>query len=277
MTSSKPKSRYRPLSLVAQVSASQGRKIKQTLNTHKVRDIFLESGTQSHTSGSAYMELGATKVICGVSGPRAQTTGVFQFNQVGLLNCSVQILPFASAPVATGKTVSSQSLNDERKAEREVEAREKQLADALTRALAPSIQLHKYPKCVIDVAVVLVQDDGGALNAATSCASLALADAGVHLFDMVGSCRLALQADSKNTDFIIDPTKAQEDQATCVLSMALMPSLRQMTEISVKGRIQPSTLYTAQANLLKACADVTQKLRVHLVRKSSESDPRNEK
>ena len=54
-------------------------------------------------------------------------------------------------------------------------AEEKALSLELGAALASSVQLHLLPKSTIAVHALVLQDDGGALPAAVSCASLALA------------------------------------------------------------------------------------------------------
>ena len=53
----------------------------------------------------------------------------------------------------------------------------RELNASLAAALASSVQLHLLPKSIISVHVLVLQDDGGVLPAAVSCASLALADA----------------------------------------------------------------------------------------------------
>jgi len=61
----------------------------------------------------------------------------------------------------------------------------------MSEALSVAIRLEKYPKSSIDIFVIVLQDDGGAFAAAINCASLALADAGIEMFDLV-SCANAV-------------------------------------------------------------------------------------
>ena len=75
----------------------------------------------------------------------------------------------------------------------------------LKRALESSVQLQTFPKSVVEVYVMVLESDGGLLieypamqsiysasegelPAAITCASLALADASIQLFDLVTSC-----------------------------------------------------------------------------------------
>ena len=58
----------------------------------------------------------------------------------------------------------------------------------IAQALELSIPLEKYPKAAIDVHIFVLESSGGVVGTATTCASLALADAGVELFDLVAAC-----------------------------------------------------------------------------------------
>lgn len=50
------------------------------------------------------------------------------------------------------------------------------------------LQVHRLTKSVVDIHVMVLQADGGELAVATTCASMALADAGIELYDLVTSC-----------------------------------------------------------------------------------------
>lgn len=49
-------------------------------------------------------------------------------------------------------------------------------------------QVHRLTKSVVGVHVMVLQADGGELAVATTCASMALADAGIELYDLVTAC-----------------------------------------------------------------------------------------
>ncbi|KAL8452064.1 hypothetical protein Emed_001605 [Eimeria media] len=55
----------------------------------------------------------------------------------------------------------------------------------LHQALDSVVHLDKYPKSILDVCVLVLEDDGGALASALTCAGLALADAGVECYDIL--------------------------------------------------------------------------------------------
>lgn len=70
------------------------------------------------------------------------------------------------------------------------DAQEREFTTILQQCLAPAIRLELFPKSTIDVFVNVVQNDGtmACLAAAVTCASMALADAGIEMFDLVAGC-----------------------------------------------------------------------------------------
>ena len=65
---------------------------------------------------------------------------------------------------------------------------EKELAAQLDTALTPSVQRHTFPKSVVDICCMVLESGGSDLAVAICAASLALADAGIQLYDLVAAC-----------------------------------------------------------------------------------------
>jgi exosome complex component MTR3 len=58
----------------------------------------------------------------------------------------------------------------------------------MVQALEVSLRLETFPKSEIDVFALVLEQGGGMVGAAITAASLALADAGVEMYDLVASC-----------------------------------------------------------------------------------------
>jgi exosome complex component MTR3 len=67
---------------------------------------------------------------------------------------------------------------------------ERELSAALQTALEAATDLASFPKATVDIYVLVLEASGGELGAAATAAALALADAGVELFDLVVACTL---------------------------------------------------------------------------------------
>lgn len=84
----------------------------------------------------------------------------------------------------------------------------------LQKALSASILLHLYPKCKISVAVLVLADDGGRLEAAINAATLALMDAGIPLKDMVCACSAGRWNAGGSDEIVVDLNRREIQAAT---------------------------------------------------------------
>ncbi|CAM9827594.1 unnamed protein product [Ectocarpus sp. 6 AP-2014] len=142
---------------------------------YDMRQVYMDVGVVAHATGSAYVELNHTKVICAVYGPHAQTGGDSAFSEEGQLQCDFSYAPFA---MPGGRRETRGGKKDD----------ERELSTLLRQTLESSIQVHRLTKSVVGVHVMVLQADGGELAVATTCASMALADAGIELYDLVTAC-----------------------------------------------------------------------------------------
>jgi exosome complex component MTR3 len=90
----------------------------------------------------------------------------------GKLSCDFQFLPFA----ARLRRPPGQ------------DSEHKDISSRLAQTFESVICLDRFPKAQVDVCVNVLQDDGSAFAAAVTCASAALANAGVQMFDIVTGC-----------------------------------------------------------------------------------------
>ena len=88
----------------------------------------------------------------------------------------------------------------------------------------------------------------GDLGVAISCASMAVANAGIDMFDLVAGCTVVQRqrdgvgaaagaAGELSAELVLDPTSEDIEQADASLSCALMPTLRQVTHLVQEGEM----------------------------------------
>lgn len=191
-----------------------------------LRPLFARAGLLSQAEGSAYVELsGGTKVLCAAWGPReAAEPGGTAAAAGGRLACEFRRAPFSgrgARPRPGGAA--------EREAEREAAA-------ALREALEPAVRLARYPRARLAVSALLLQDGGSALAAAVSAASLALADAGVEMYDLAVGCALCRDPGDPAGPWLLQPGEAEERRAAARLTLALLPALNQVSAVLGGGR-----------------------------------------
>jgi len=141
-----------------------------------LREIRTSLGSVSQAAGSSYAEFGACKILCSVYGPKPDSKSI-HFSHLGRVACSVQF-----APNASGSGV-----------DRELqEQREKELPLVIRPALEAAVHAAKFPKSVVEVNILVLEEEGDVIGPCISCASLALADAGIEMFDLVAACSATL-------------------------------------------------------------------------------------
>lgn len=79
-----------------------------------------------------------------------------------------------------------------------------------------------------------VQRFAAILSSAITCASVALANAAIEMYDLVAACSVAHMAGEKN---LVDPTALEEQQQAGNITVAFMPSLNEVTQLYQEGEI----------------------------------------
>ncbi len=190
-----------------------GRKIDEP------RRIMIKAGVLKNADGSAYIEFGENKILVGVFGPRDVHPKHLSDTDTGILRCRYHMSPFS---VTERKNPAP--------SRREIE-----ISKVIKEALRPAVILDQFPRTAIDVYIEILQADGGSRCAALAAASVALADAGIPMRDMVSAC-----AAGKVADTIVLDINNEEDQAgQADMPVGYMPNLEKITLIQLDGILTP--------------------------------------
>jgi len=188
---------------------SDGRKVNET------RKVTIKAGVLKNAGGSAYIEFGGNKILAGVFGPRDVHPKHMSNPDTGILRVRYHMEPFS---VGERKNPAP--------SRREIE-----ISKVITEALKPAVILEKFPRTAIDVYLEVLQADGGTRCAALAAASVALADAGIPMRDLVCAC-----AAGKAADTIILDVNNEEDQAgQADMPIGNMPNLGKITLLQLDG------------------------------------------
>jgi ribonuclease PH len=201
---------------------------------HELRQLCFENGVLSEALGSSLVEIGHTKVLCEVT---ISTTGTVN---AGVLQCKVRFAPHI------GRDAVSQRINNvaplesdiaQGKLNKETMQMESDLAQELTTALLPVVNLRKFPKCAVDIQVTILQDDGSVLTTCICGSTLALVDASIEIKDMVTSCTVAAIRQNDEIIFLADPTQEESTNAQAIICLAMTPNHKEVTLWRQSGRL----------------------------------------
>jgi ribonuclease PH len=130
----------------------------------KRRSLKVKTGLVNGCNGSSYVEYGKTKVICSVQGPRAiYRTG--QYKDSCQVECEFKYSPWSEKNLTSDSPFQQSNVMSQA---------ERYQSTLIVSAIESSIQLEKYPKSIISLNIVVLNDAGSELPASIIAASLAL-------------------------------------------------------------------------------------------------------
>ena len=211
-----------------------GRKFDET------RPIEAKVGVIPRADGSAMFKIGNTWAYAAVYGPRNLHPKFLQDPQKGILRCSYNMMPFSSSNERVRPGGSRRS---------------KEISMVTEKALLPVLNLDDYPNSVVDVFIELPQTEAGSRCAGICAASMALADAGLDMKDLV--CAVSV---GKVTDkLLVDLDYSEEsypEGPVADIPVAVMPNSGMITLLQMDGEVKKEELMNLIEVAKKACADI---------------------
>jgi exosome complex component RRP41 len=204
----------------------------------ELRPTRMEVGVLNKANGSAYLEQGRNKILVGVYGPREAHPKHIALSNRATIRCRYHMAPFST---------------DERRSPAP-SRRDAELSKVIREALEPSILSHLYPRTTIDIYIEILQSDGGTRCGGINCASLALADAGIPLKDMVSACAVG-KIEGK---IVIDLDDLEDKFGEADLPVALMPNAEKITLIQMDGDLSIKEFQTSLDWAIKSCKKINE-------------------
>ncbi|XP_076298992.1 exosome complex component MTR3 [Lasioglossum baleicum] len=231
-------------------------KRSDTRNDNELRKIFLKTGVINQAKGSAYVEMGNTKVVCSVFDPR-EVPNKSGYCVQGEIYCEFKFAPFSC----------------EKRRMHQQSADEKQYSLILQKALEPAVCLHEFPNFQVDIYAMVLDNAGSSLAAAIMAGSLALANAGVPMFGLVTASTIGIYGDK----FLVDPTDTEEvicnthpeeedDFNHGTITLASLPQHNQISEVFLVGNIDTDSVMHATDVLTVINKDICPVLQQCLVK-----------
>jgi exosome complex component RRP41 len=202
----------------------------------ELRPIKLEVGILPNADGSAYIEHGKNKILVGVFGPREMHPKHLSLPDRMVLRCRYHMAPF-----------SVQERKSPAPSRREVE-----LSKVIREALEPSVFVDLYPRTGIDVFIEVLQADGGTRCAAITATSLAIADAGIPMRDLVVACAAGKIDDT----VVLDLMDTEDKVGAADVPVAFMPNLNAITLLQMDGALAPEEFEDAFNMAIEGCKKI---------------------
>ena len=195
----------------------------------ELRPISAKAGVIPRAHGSAIFQIGKTVAYAAVYGPRELHPKFMQNPKCGLLRCNYSMMPFSGSGdrVRPGPN-----------------RRAKEISMVTEKSLLPVLDLSQFPNAVVDVYIELPQTDAGSRCAGICAASIALADAGIPMKDLV--CAVSVgKVDDKIVVDLDYNEEAYEKGPVADVPMALIPSTGEISLLQMDGEITKEDLIKA--------------------------------
>ncbi|MEM2910419.1 MAG: exosome complex exonuclease Rrp41 [Nitrososphaerota archaeon] len=187
-----------------------------------LRPLKVEVGVLEKSDGSAYIELGKTKVFAAVYGPKEAHPKHLAVPDRAILNCRYHMTSFST---------------DERKT-LGMTRREIELSKVIREALESVVFLEEFPRSAIDVFIEVVQADGGTRTAGLTAASLALADAGIPMRELIA----AVAVGKVDGTIILDPSDIEDKHGEADMPVGIAPRSNTMVLLQLNGKMTKDEL-----------------------------------
>ncbi|MFN3527553.1 MAG: exosome complex exonuclease Rrp41, partial [Candidatus Altarchaeaceae archaeon] len=183
----------------------------------ELRNITMKVGVLKNANGSAYITWGKNKILAGVYGP----TEVIPKHEAdftkSILKCEYNMEAFSV---------------EERK-KPGPDRRSIEISKVTTEALSSVVLLENFPNTMINVYIEVLQADAGTRCAGITAASLALADAGIPMKDLVSACAVG-KVDGR---IVLDLCKEEDNIGQCDLPIAITPRNKNISLLQMDGEL----------------------------------------
>jgi exosome complex component RRP41 len=195
----------------------------------EMREIEAKVGVIKNADGSAYFKIGKTIAYAAVYGPRDLFPKFLKNPEKGLLRCNYNMMPFSGSGERVRPGPSRRS---------------REISYVTDNALSPVVNLEDFPNSVVDVFIELTQTDAGSRCAGICAASMALADAGIIMKDLVA----AVSVGSVDGQIVLDldyDEEAYDKGDVADIPIAIIPSTGQFSLLQMDGKISKDNLMKA--------------------------------
>lgn len=199
----------------------------------ELRPMVVKAGVIEQADGSALVSLGRTTAIAAVYGPAILHPRRLQLSDKTFLRTVYAMAPFSTTErVRPGHS-----------------RRSTEICMVTRHSLEPALFLEENPKAGISVYIDILQADSGTRTAGINAASVALADAGISMRDLVASVAVG----KVDGEYFLDLEGKEEDVTKCDIPVAYMPRSKKVTLLQMDGDISAKEVKELVNLAVKGC------------------------
>ncbi len=198
-----------------------------------LRPIKIEASVLKNAEGSAYIEWGRNKILAAVYGPREATPKHMANPNKAIIKCRYQMAPFSSLEghSRTGPN-----------------RRATEISKVIKEVFENVVMVNEFPGSEIDVFIEVLQGDGGTRAAGLTAASVAMANAGIRMKDLV----YAVSAGRIGDHVAIDFDMIEDNYSDADMPVAVAPRNNDVLLLQMDGGFTKEQFAEAKELILEA-------------------------
>lgn len=204
----------------------------------EMRHMVARAGVLKKADGSGYFAFGRTRAIAGVFFPKPVYPRFMERQDRAILKTH-----YAMAPFSTTTRINPGSSR-----------RGTEISFVIRNALESVIVTEEYPKTMIEIYIEILQADASTRCAALNAASLALADAGIPMKDMISSCSVGKIADQ----IVVDIAGKEDEEGQVDLPVAYYPRKKHIVLMQMDGIVTEEELKRAVSLARDNCEKISE-------------------
>ena len=184
-----------------------------------LRPISIETGVIPVADGSCRMVWGTNEAIVAVYGPMEAHPRKIQRQDRAVIDVAYNMAPFSTTDrIRPG-----------------FNRRSREISKVTKDALESVVLLELYPRSKIRVSIEIVSAEAGTRCVGLTAASVALADAGIPMTDMV----ISVASGKVNDVVVCDLNKEEDNYGEADLPMGILPNTGELVFLQMDGDLSP--------------------------------------
>ncbi len=203
---------------------------------NELRSIKIEAGVLKRADGSAYLEWGNNRVMAAVYGPRECHPRHLQDPGKALVQCRYNMASF--------------SVSDRKRPG--PDRRSIEISKVIGEAFSSVVFVEQFPRASVEVFIEILQADAGTRCAGLTAASVALADAGIPMRDMVASCAFG----KIGGKVVLDLDKEEDNYGEADVPLAIVPRTDEIVLLQMDGDLTAKEFQQGLKMGMEACKSI---------------------
>lgn len=202
----------------------------------ELRPIKIQANVLKRADGSAYLEWGKNKILAAVYGPREVHPRHLQEPTKAIVQCKYNMAAF--------------SVGDRKRPG--PDRRSTEISKVLSEALDYVIFTEQFPRTTVDVYIEILQANAGTRCSGLTAASVALADAGIPMRDIIASCAFGKVEDT----VVLDLCKEEDNNGQADVPIAIVPRTEEIVLLQMDGHLTQEEFDSGLAMAVSACKEI---------------------